>query len=304
VTGNEATDEVGGGINNEGRLTLIDVSLSGNEAYDGAGMNNEGAAQVTHSTVSGNTARVQGGAMSNRGAMTIISSTLQLNSAGYIGGGIMSGSRLTVANSTLSGNMVETSEVQPWYGGGGFFFFADARVHLTNSTLSGNSAVAGGGILAFVNEAITMTNVTVFANEAQSQAGGIHVTAISTTVNIANSIIAGNSGGDCSGAAILSSGHNIAGDSSCNLAGSGDLNETDPHLSKLGDHGGPTFTHLPLPGSPAIDVGDDSLCPATDQRGYARPDDGDDDGVAVCDIGSVEKSPWIAVFLPVLAKGD
>ena len=46
-------------------------------------------------------------------------------------------------------------------------------------------------------------------------------------------------------------------------------------------------------GSPAIDAGDDAICPATDLDGQSRPHDGNDppDGSAVCDIGAVEYLP-------------
>ena len=49
----------------------------------------------------------------------------------------------------------------------------------------------------------------------------------------------------------------------------------DPILGSLADNGGPTFTHALLPGSPAIDAGDDSvldppLSLTTDQRGMPR----------------------------------
>jgi parallel beta-helix repeat protein len=46
-------------------------------------------------------------------------------------------------------------------------------------------------------------------------------------------------------------------------------------------------------GSPAIDAGDDGICPAIDLDGRSRPSDGDDppDGFAVCDIGAVEYLP-------------
>jgi hypothetical protein len=53
-------------------------------------------------------------------------------------------------------------------------------------------------------------------------------------------------------------------------------------LGPLADNGGPTQTHALLPGSPAIDAGDNTACPATDQRGVTRPLG------AACDIGAYE----------------
>lgn len=76
-------------------------------------------------------------------------------------------------------------------------------------------------------------------------------------------------------------------------------------LDPLGNNGGPTRTH-PLPtGSPAIDMGDPDGCIGVDfdgevfnsypllfdQRGEPRPIDGDDDALAVCDIGAYEYQP-------------
>ncbi|MCB1069812.1 MAG: hypothetical protein KDL31_05615 [Kiritimatiellae bacterium] len=66
-----------------------------------------------------------------------------------------------------------------------------------------------------------------------------------------------------------------------------DLNDVDPKLGPLGAYGGFSLTHLPLRGSPAIDAdGVASLGP--DQRGIARPQNGDGSGVAQNDIGAVE----------------
>ena len=59
-------------------------------------------------------------------------------------------------------------------------------------------------------------------------------------------------------------------------------------LGPLQDNGGPTWTYALLPGSPAIDAGDNAQCTSTDQRGFYRPIDGDDNGSRVCDIGSFE----------------
>ena len=73
--------------------------------------------------------------------------------------------------------------------------------------------------------------------------------------------------------------HNLVEDGSCGADLSG-----DPLLGPLADHGGPTHTMALLPGSPALNAGDASTCPAaTDQRGVARPQG------AGCDLGAYEQ---------------
>jgi hypothetical protein len=64
-------------------------------------------------------------------------------------------------------------------------------------------------------------------------------------------------------------GHNLSSDQ-C-FTNTTSLNNTDPKLGPLADNGGPTLTMAQLPGSPAIDAGNTSLAPTTDQRGVPRP---------------------------------
>lgn len=94
---------------------------------------------------------------------------------------------------------------------------------------------------------------------------------------------------NCAGQPVISDGHNIADDASCALTASSDLGNVDVLLGPLADNGGPTATHLLLPGSPAIDSGADS-CPGSllDQRRFARPQDGDENGRTLCDRGALE----------------
>ncbi len=60
-----------------------------------------------------------------------------------------------------------------------------------------------------------------------------------------------------------------------------------PTLSKPSDT---LWFHALLPSSPAIDAGIGD-CIAKDQRGVTRPQDGNGDGVAVCDLGAYELVP-------------
>jgi hypothetical protein len=55
----------------------------------------------------------------------------------------------------------------------------------------------------------------------------------------------------------------------------------------------PVIGHELSAGSPAIDAGDDPICPATDLAGQSRPYDGNEppDGFAHCDIGAFEYVP-------------
>jgi hypothetical protein len=76
----------------------------------------------------------------------------------------------------------------------------------------------------------------------------------------------------------LSLGHNLIGvtNGSSGFSSSGDrvgsaAAPLDPKLGPLANNGGPTLTMALLLGSPAIDAGDPSVAPSTDQRGINRP---------------------------------
>ena len=108
-------------------------------------------------------------------------------------------------------------------------------------------------------------------------------------VTIEDNIIADNGTYNCQieggGAAVLTSlGGNVVSDPSCALIGTDqNVGAGGALVDVLADNGGPTLTHALLAGSPAIDAAV-AACPATDQRGIARPLG------AGCDVGSVEQS--------------
>ena len=284
----------GGGINNAGTLTLTSSTVSGNFApipcqinglfYTcvgtavGGGIYNSGELTISNSTISGNgtgggcTGRcfAFGGGISNGGTLMMIqNSTLTGNGAGvtschllsgkcYVGSGAMSaGGTVTLNNSTVEGN---------------------------NATCSGTSCENEGFAIANGSANLVMNNSTVSGNSAGGINGG--------TATLQNSIVANNSGKDCGGT-ITSHGYNLSSDSTCNLNGPGDMNNSNPNLGPLQNNGGPTKTMALPSGSPAIDAGNPSGCTdgsghllKTDQRGLPRPDKEDSGG---CDMGAYER---------------
>jgi predicted outer membrane repeat protein len=267
----------GGGIfNNGGILTVNDSVLAGNSAWRGGGITNFGSLTVSNSTLAGNTATSKGGGIANFGPLVIDSSTLT-NNAANTGGAIYNfdAAILTIRSSTLADNAAD-------FGGG--IAINGGIVTVANSTLAGNSATVGGGILNSFSGMLTITNSTVAGNSATEQGGGI---ATDGTVACRDSLFAGNTaidGPDVFGS-LNSQGHNLLGNTTgCDGYGSTDLLNVDPMLGPLQDNGGPTWTMALLPGSSAIDTGDNSDAPSWDQRGegFSRIVNG------IVDIGAFE----------------
>lgn len=131
-------------------------------------------------------------------------------------------------------------------------------------------------------------NVTIVDNEAVDVGGGIG-SANAGVVRLVNVVLGRNSlngeAADCGtvdGGAVVSEGRNLSEDAICAaLTRASDRTETGAGLAETAcDNGGSTPTHALLEESAAIDAGDATRCPATDQRGYAR--------LGSCDIGAFE----------------
>ena len=153
---------------------------------------------------------------------------------------------------------------------------------MTNSTISGNTAVVRGGGVYNLRGDVTVINSTIAFNSTGTDGGGV----FSDGQNVFYSTIIANNlpGGDCSGN-VHTLQNDLVSDETCDLT-TPTLPNTDPLLGPLQDNGGPTFTHALLPGSPAIDAISVAQCAiTTDQRGVARPQG------AACDMGAYEFNP-------------
>jgi hypothetical protein len=300
--------DYGAGIYNAGNLTVADSVVSGSAVsgvvvYGGGIYNaNTGVLYLFQSRVSGNQAKSYsagqvnsfsyGGGIANAGVMTVVGSTVsgntsvsdtQVTTSFGEGGGIANFGSLTVDSSTVSDNQAAAYDSDGWteaYGGGIANF---GGLTLLSSTVAANVAVCedplfgdayGGGI--YGGGTLTAEGSTIASNKAtcDSYAYGEGVDA-SGNDDFRNTVVAGNGatglGPDLYGS-IHSSGHNLFGFSS---TGSGyartDLLNVNAKLGPLQDNGGPTQTMALLPGSPAIDSGDNTNAPDWDQRGPGYP---------------------------------
>jgi hypothetical protein len=97
----------GGGISNNGTLTVNQSTFNGNSAIDGGGIDSSGTLTVSGSTFNGNSATIGGGICVESGGSVTVSGSTFFGNAGTTGGGAIDatvGGPLAVSSSTISGN--------------------------------------------------------------------------------------------------------------------------------------------------------------------------------------------------------
>jgi hypothetical protein len=250
-------------------LNLSDLTLQGGATdTDGGGLyiNAGASASLDGVQLSGNHADANGGAIFNAGDLTILGSAITGNDSGRGAGGIENSGTLTLYNTTVSGNQGATGGIR-----------STGSATLLNTTVANNHANGSGGGLNGGEGNFTLRNTILWGNTARV------------------------TGQDC-GYAITSHGYNLLGDlEDCTVIGdiTTNLVGLDARLLSLEFNGATTLSHALRSDSPAIDAGTCDL-PA-DQRGAQRPQDGDMDGMATCDIGAYEFMP-LRLFMPFVIR--
>jgi hypothetical protein len=204
---------------------------------------------------------------------------------------------VTVTNSTLASNSATGGN-----GGGG------------NGSTPATGGEGLGGAIFNLNGQLTVASSTFAQNAAYADGGAVYnlaydaATARSASAKLSDSILFGSSdgagklrsdlladqpadvtasGGGGSNQGITSTdagGHDIVGQvATAGLTSvSGSPASADPRLGPLAFNGGPGMATMALSaGSPALGQG--SGCPATDERGVARP-------IGLCDLGAYQLS--------------
>jgi hypothetical protein len=253
-------------------VALASLTIADGQAVSGAGISSLGDLTIRQSTFTGNTAvgGAGGGFDAEGGTLTILNSTISGNTADTDGGGLLTGGSVTslLVNVTITNNR------------------ADA---------DGDTVGAGGGIRQVSSSPLTLRNTIVAGNVRGTGSMADDVNVLSGSVLDAAS--AHNLIGVDTGVTGITDGTN---GNQIGTAGS----PINARLGTLAAHGGPTFTHALLAGSPALEAGDNAFVvsppfdgpPFTDQRGtgFGRiRDAADADTTATVDIGAVEADPAV-----------
>jgi CSLREA domain-containing protein len=225
VQDNRAFQECGGGIYNNGDLTVSDSTIAGNRGREGGGLcvENGATADLTGVRLTRNYAADTGGAIYNNGKATLAGSTVHQNSADAVagkGGGIVNSfGILTVDSSTVSENFA-------FGDGGGIVNENFGTAQLNQTTVSQNWAGGyGGGVfndggsLGPTYVVTTIVSSTFALNRADNNnnftGDGGGIANAGGTLNLKDTILAGNlvrsTASDCHGP-LTSQGYNLVQD--------------------------------------------------------------------------------------------
>ena len=162
-----STSRLGGGIYNKGTVTIRGVTITNNIAkYNGGGIcNYEHCTLIENSTINNNTStELNGGGIGNvHGTVTIRGVTITNNIAKYDGGGICNYEHCTIENSKINNNHADQ------YDGGGIC--NNGELNVEDSTIINNTAPIGAGIY---NDNLLYVYGSTIINNMARDGGGIY----------------------------------------------------------------------------------------------------------------------------------
>lgn len=279
-------DGGGGGINNQGALTVTnDLFTANNANIGGGGIFNSGTLIVEGCTFTGNNGS---GLTANYATLTSINHSYFTQNYANQGAAVETFvGTLQISNSTFTGNTTNTNAIIGAY---------NTAATITNSTISNNTVANAGTVVSAGNgSSLVLNNDTISGNSAGNTIAGV----FGDTVTISNTILAGNLGADCVVNNLTNLGHNIIqnADFVALCKGGNDATTLTGVDAGLGSLSGNLPSLVPLPGSPAIGAGSPrtpgngvpGTCTALDQHGVVRG------GKRPCTIGAVEPADGLQI---------
>ena len=211
---------LGGGIYNEGILTLQDSTIIDNKATRGGGIYNSsfGTLTVLQSQILDNINAQYGGGIYNKGNVTIIDSAIdnnhsfidgggifndvgsslsvhqsqiENNGSGNSGGGIANKGNLNILESTITSNRADVDTIDGEHAYGGAIYSRSGSVNISDSTIGGSNEAPKGAGIAIIEGTLTMSASFVSDNSSRLFGGGIY-NGENGSVTIEQSYIQGN----------------------------------------------------------------------------------------------------------------
>lgn len=288
------------GDTTDANLTVLDSTFHGNVGGDGGGAyvycRGAGTVQFKNNILVNNLAQnFAGGGLAVLGAtgqVTIERNLFYENSSNSHGAGVYvatgSGS-IVLVNNMIYANMAQS------IGGGALLATTSGIVTVTNNTFTANSANNGGGLNVSLSADTAVTNIynnIIWNNLAANygddidlcdNCGGITATSV---VNLYN-----NNFSD-----VYSQCANTTG--CIPLINQGNNKNVNPKFVNASDPDPENWDLRLFIDSESIDTGDSAACPATDQIGIPRPQDGDKNGSVSCDMGAYEMPSNVMLASP------
>ena len=204
----------GGGVFNDGTLTLESGNISGNTAdFAGGGIRSTGKITISGGHVDNNlctfpltvgsngTSGSAGGGISTFNDLTISGGSVSGNSASYFGGGIASQRLLETSPRpvvTVSGGSLENNKTTGDKNTGGGAIWTNQILNIIGGSIKGNSSDSGGGITSFGD--LTISGGSIESNAADRYGGGVLVTTNARSFQMTGGTMRGNTAGINGGA--------------------------------------------------------------------------------------------------------
>ena len=206
VTVTDGTTAVIRGLKITGGTGAVGLVTTPSEVGYGGGIHNDGTLTVRNSRVTGNAATgavSEGGGIFSAGPLTVIDSRVDGNAATYAGGGIAAHDTLTVRGSRVDGN---TAAI-----GGGIWVFTGPpkTASITNSRISGNTGSQSGGIESN-GYTLTILRSQVNGNTASDVGGGGIVNNFGGTLTLTKSQVNRNTTAGVGGGIANASGGSVS----------------------------------------------------------------------------------------------
>lgn len=277
------------------KLTLENLTIQNGAAFDGGGIFNEGTLTLRNVNVINNDAFNQGGGVYNTGTFTAIGSSISENTAGSRGGAINNLGTVVLTSTTLSTNYAVSR-------GGGYYGEGSFGATMVNVSIVSNEAGSrGGGTMA---ESSTSTKIGNSILERNATDAIVPLTSASTGKDMFGGVLSLGFNriesldaryGTAAAAGLLST--DKFGRDATPLADA-------TNVLQYAAGNGVGF-HALKPGGGAVDAGSNALYPATplvsqnDAIGNPRLIEGNGDGVVTIDLGAVEHfvNKPVAIFI-------